>query len=261
MLHVTTARGILGWATWREAYESVMHSLDAGTELPPSQGSRILESLAHVEVVSVNGHLKVAAAPAVLARLPRAGLPVAVLCGGRSPQTERKLREAANANSARFIAVPSAAERHRPPRAFLVEAEDLAHLSRTATAAGIQFAELPPAWSLVHSVGNLDGYLSSLAWRHEPEPNLSATDFDVSSMRLARCNQRARAGASCGISRGGCLLTSNYETENGPLGRAGIGESILSCDLMDETASFTTCVTKQSQFLPLRRFQDCLDAS
>jgi hypothetical protein len=184
MLHVATARGMLGWAAWREAYESITKNSDDGTGLSPSQGTRILDNLAHVELVAVNNDLKLAVAPAVLALLPRLGLPTAVLCGGRSPQTERKLRDAAGGNSARLITAPSSPERQMQPRSFFVEAENVSHLARTAESAGIQFAEAPPAWSLAYGTADMESYLSSLAWRHEPEPSLSASEFAPDSMRF-----------------------------------------------------------------------------
>jgi len=193
MLHVITARGMLGWRTWREAYEAVAENADGVDAISPSQGSRILDNLAHVEVAIVSGDLKLAAAPAVMARLPRAGLPTAVLCGGRSPQTERKLREATIAHSTRLLTIPSAPERRRPPRSFFVEAEDVAHLARTAQAAGIQFAEVPPAWALANSIGSVESYLSSIIWRHEPTPNLPASEVDPVTLLLS-CNRVESGG-------------------------------------------------------------------
>ena len=114
LLHVITARGALSWSAWREAYESVAGTADERLGLPSGQASRMLDNLGHIEVASTNNELRLAAAPAMLSRLPRLGLPTAILSGGRSPQTERKLCEAADANAARVVVVPSAAERWRP---------------------------------------------------------------------------------------------------------------------------------------------------
>src|SRR5262249_42233144 len=158
MLHVTTARGILSWAAWREAYESVARNDGNEGALSLLQGARMLDNLAHIEVASVNGDLKVAVTPAVLAKLPRPGLPRAVLCGGRSPQTERKLRDSAAEGSGRFASTPSWPERQHPPRSFFVEAENDAALARIASAAGVRFADVPPSWLLANGAAGIEDY-------------------------------------------------------------------------------------------------------
>lgn len=184
MLHILTVRGVLSWTTWREAYDSVAGSAQETGFPPYNLAARQLDELGHIEIVSIGGEFKLAAAPAVLALLPRFGLPTAVLCGGRSPQTERKLREAAGANSARLIVFESRQERQMPPRSFFVEAEDISHLAGTAAAAGVQFAEILPAWSLVNAASDVDAYKQSLTWRHEPEANLQVSEFGLASLRF-----------------------------------------------------------------------------
>jgi hypothetical protein len=184
MLHVLTARGVLSWTAWREAYDSVAGNA-VETGLPPyNLAARQLDQLGHIEIVSMGGEFKLAAAPAVFVRLPRLGLPTAVLCGGRSPQTERKLRDAAAANSARLMVFESRLERQMSPRSFFVEGEDVSHLARTAAAAGVQFAEVHAAWSMVNAAGNIDSYAQSLTWRHEPEANLQVSEFSLTSLRF-----------------------------------------------------------------------------
>ncbi len=185
MLHVASARGVLSWGTWREAYDSVAASYSGLDLLPCNRAASQLDSLGHIEIAAVNGDVKIAAAPAVLSLLPRLGLPTGVLCGGRSPHTEAKLSEAAAANSARLIIYDSPKQRQKPPRAFFLEAEDVSHLSAAASAAGVYFASVHPAWSLVNASGNVDSYLNAIEWRHEPEPNLRASEFDIDSLRFA----------------------------------------------------------------------------
>src|SRR5262245_21284390 len=164
MLHVATARGVMSWRPWRDAYESLMQSAQSALRLSPVDGTRLLDSLGHVESCYLNGDFKVASTPGVLTRLPRTGLPVAVFCGRRSPQTERKLRDAATRERARFIVAPRDSARMNPPRAFFVEAENAKQMAAIAAAAGVQFAELPGSWCLVLAAADLDSYLSSLSW-------------------------------------------------------------------------------------------------
>jgi hypothetical protein len=184
MLHVSSARGILTWRAWRDAYDSVAANSGEGDLLPSNRAADQLDSLGHIEIASLNGELKVAAAPAVLALLPRLGLPTAVLCGGRSPHTESRLRKAAEANSARLIIFNSSQERQKAPRAFFLEAEDVEHLAAAASAAAVHFASIQPAWSLVNSAGSVESYLAGLSWRHEPEPNLNCSELDVDLLRF-----------------------------------------------------------------------------
>lgn len=191
MLHVSSARGILSWGVWKEAYDSVASSSGTTDLLPSYRAADQLDSLGHIEIAKSNGELKLAAAPAVLALLPRLGLPIAVLCGGRSPHTEARLRDAAAANSARLIIFSSPKERQMPPRSFFIEAEDVVHLKSAAGAASIQFADIQPAWSLAVAAGTLDSYLASLSWRQEPEPNINCSVFDIGSFRFGSRNQNA----------------------------------------------------------------------
>jgi len=194
MLHVATARGVLAWKDWRNAYESVMSRSADGLGVSAVHGARTLDNLAHIELTRENHDFKVAVAPAVLAMLPRSGLPIGVICGGRSPQTERKLFEAATANSALLKTVALTAGRNFAPRALFLESEDISNLRSTAHAVGIQFSPKPPAWLLAQGSADIDSYLSARSWRHEPEPALSSSEFALTSMRFESQCKRQQSG-------------------------------------------------------------------
>lgn len=184
-LHVVTARRMVDWSVWRETYESVMSFRQSSSNLSPSQGLMLLDNLGHLETCVLSGSLKIAAAPAVLARLPRAGLPTAVLCGGRSPQTEIKIEKSMSMGCSRLIISNDATEVQLSPRRFFVQGEEETDLIKTAGACGIHYAEVPPAWSLAHSTVDTEQYLASLTWRHEPEPELPAREFLTDEMTFS----------------------------------------------------------------------------
>ncbi len=192
MLHVITARGTVSWKTWNEALASVANSRALPPELSPALAARILDSLGHIEVTTSSSGTNMAAAPAVLAMLPRAGLPRAVLCGGRSPELERRLDDAAAYENARVIVVPPGPERLENPRSFILEADTPESLSAVARRIGVPFPNVPPAWALANCIAPVSDYIASLQWRNEEEPTIPASEFDPEALRFREPN-RTRA--------------------------------------------------------------------
>ena len=184
MLHVVTARGTLNWKTWNEALASIANSRGLPPELSPSMAARVLDSLAHIELNASHPGIILASAPAALALLPRAGLPQAVLCGGRSPELERRLDDAAAYESARFRIAAPGPERLETPRSFIIEADKTDALAAVARRLGVPFFTTPPAWALANAVGSVSAYRASLDLRHEAEPNIPASEFDPVALRF-----------------------------------------------------------------------------
>lgn len=177
LLHVITATERLEWSVWKNACASV----SAGASLSgmsPADCARILEQLGHAEIGPAGATFVISAAPAVLARLPRAGLPVAVLCGGRSPQTESRLRAAAAVHGTVLAVEAAAAPRLPAPRIFIITADDSDALARTASEAGVRYSPTPPAWALAATAGSLVEYVGALEWQYGPEPAIVAREFD-----------------------------------------------------------------------------------
>jgi len=178
LLHVVTARGTLSWQEWKDACWSVSGSLDFNG-LSPGAAARTLDELGHVEISSENGSVRLMAAPAVLVRLPKAGIAVGVLSGGRSPQASNRLAAAASEHGARMISRPHSAGRPETPAVFCVDAEDTRVLAAVAATAQIHFGDPPAAWSLAHAAGAVAAYLAGLSWRHAPEPALQGREFNA----------------------------------------------------------------------------------
>jgi len=185
MLHVVTARGTLSWAAWQNSLSSLANGQGLYQEFSPAEGLRILDCLAHIEVTTSSQGIILAAAPAFLAKLPRAGIPRAVLCGGRSPQSERSLADAATTAGCRFCAVASTPERRESPRPLLVEADAPGILSKVADAIGVAYSETPPAWAIANIAGSVQEYTNGLQRRSEPEPDIPARELDPATLRFA----------------------------------------------------------------------------
>src|ERR1051326_6481625 len=158
MLHVVTARGTLNWAAWQNSFSSLANGRVLSQELSPAEALRILDCLAHIEVIGPAHGMTLAAAPASLARLPIAGLPRAVLCGGRSPEAERSLAEAAASAGCRFSAIAPGPARRESPRTLLIEADSPAALAKVADTIGAAYAETPPAWGIANLSGSVQEY-------------------------------------------------------------------------------------------------------
>jgi hypothetical protein len=184
LLHVVTARGRIDWAEWKHACTSVAAGGNLG--MSPSDFLRAHEMLGHIELGFLGDSVLVCAAPAVLARLPSAGRPAAVLCGGRSPRTEEKVRAAAVAGGVTMTIEPPAAGRLPSARILRFSADEPAALSAAAVGAGITYAAIPPAWLLASAAGSVQGYLDRLDWRHGAEPEITALEIQPRTGRFTQ---------------------------------------------------------------------------
>lgn len=184
MLHVVTARGGVNWAAWHNSFSSLANGRVLLQELSPAEALRILSCLGHIEVTGPAHGMTLAAAPASLSRLPIAGLPRAVLCGGRSPEAERSLAEAAADAGCRFSAIAPGHAREQSPRTLFIEADSTAALAKVASTIGAVFAEIPPAWTIANLSGSVQEYRQTLAWRSEPEPPLQSRELDSATLRF-----------------------------------------------------------------------------
>jgi hypothetical protein len=205
LLHVVTAQGTLSWKEWKDACWSLSALLDFNG-LSPGGAARALDELGHVEIAAENGSVKVMAAPAVLVRLPKAGVAVGVLSGGRSPQASQRLAAAAAAHGAQFFPRPHLVTRPETPSVLCVEAEDAVILASIAVTAEIRFANTPPAWALAHAAGTIAAYIASLSWRHGPEPSLEGREFNPANGRFGPIQRGAQ----------GMRLIQYYPRANAP---------------------------------------------
>jgi len=120
-------------------------------------------------------------APATLVRLPILGLPQAILCGARGPQTVRQLEEEAAIDERVFKihATPQDTESRFTPRRILVEGQSARDLLLLAQRVGITYVDPPPAKGMLEFAASLDGYLSRCNWMVRPELSWVRRDFDL----------------------------------------------------------------------------------
>jgi hypothetical protein len=193
LLYVISAKSEITWSSFKEIFDSLYTSaahlgefdLDS---LPYRrlETMRAIEALGHCDFFFGGKGNKVCVTPPVLARLPFAGLPQAVLAGARSPQTVDQLAEFCSVfdGHVRLSIQHSVPDSVLIPSRIIVEAESARQLEDISEACAIRFSAEPPAWSISQFVGLLDDYLSSLDWSAGEEINWRRKDFDVSLLQF-----------------------------------------------------------------------------
>lgn len=191
LLYALSAKGDLSWRAFRSTFNSLAVHADVSGNvvIENSRFSRLatlkcLDELGHCDVAWAGGAARIMVAPPVLAALPLPGLPRAVVCGARAPQTLKDIREHVAGLS---VSAAVRAERHTPARGVApmrieIMAASADELGDIATSVGISYAPVPPAWQLAELSGSLDEYLSSLQWTEDPEINWPRSDFHAESI-------------------------------------------------------------------------------
>lgn len=185
LLYVLSSWGAARWSQFREAFDFIVkearnqrdHVDWAPSGFHPQVALRAISALGHCEIDTRDGRLQVLVAPPFLARLPRAGFPVAVLCGARAPQTVAEVTEAASKLSAK-VDVRRVLGPSLWPAAVLVQAEKTEILGAIAERLGIGFGECPSSWSLLSSSITIHKILENLEWKSVPPLDWKREAFD-----------------------------------------------------------------------------------
>jgi hypothetical protein len=167
--HDGQVRGPLGYLRWNAA--------------------RTLDALAHCDAALEVDDRKIVVAPAVLALLPRAGLPTAIFAGARTPNMLASIKAAARPLR-KSVAVTVQDTAHSfAPHTITVTADSLERLAQLSETLGYTFQEDPAAWVLADFSASLDDYLASLVWQEATEPNWRRSDFDPVQLRFGPPSQ------------------------------------------------------------------------
>jgi hypothetical protein len=205
LLFVLSARRTMSRSSFRDAYESLwlseMHLADEPLSMTLTRTIDALEALGHCERGS-GGELNVT--PASLAILPWPGLPRAVLCGARSPETLTSLRAAARRYRARVTSTPQGLPSSPVPSRIELSVEHTGDFDAVGAAAGCIVATQPPALSLASVSASLDDYLESLEWAPGTELDWPRSDFVPAKLRFDRWERY-----------GGDLRLSRYQHPDG----------------------------------------------
>lgn len=179
LLYAISARRDVAWSAFRATCDSLLTldpALSADMRGARSLAAAIGDSLGHWDLIATDdAPPRICIAPPVLARLPWPGLPRAVLCGARAPDTPEAVAAAAAQSDAtvKFRTTHS----YAPTRIEVTGASDT-QLAALADALMIPFAAEPPAWSLAIGSGRLDQYLDTLQWEPHTELNWPRQEFD-----------------------------------------------------------------------------------
>ena len=149
-----------------------------------TEAARLGDALGHWEAIDTSTARRIVVAPPVLARLPWPGLPRAVLCGSRSPDTVTEIQEVCE--SVGGLLLSSDPQRHHPYAATRLElsGESEEHMIALARELSIRYDRTPVAWSIARSSGSIDSYLDALQWEERGDLNWDRRDFDPEFLRF-----------------------------------------------------------------------------
>lgn len=197
LLFAVSAKTELSWPAFAELLDAVfVPDARVGTDVKHvrSAVAALGDSLAHWDIVPHEGTARVCVAPPALATLPRPGLPTAVLCGSRSPDTLPALAAACAGGRATVRSTPQRQSHPYAPTLIEVTTESHERIGEVANALRIHSTPVPAAWALAQACGFLGGYLESLSWGTGPDLNWLRRDFDPIAQRFTSERQDGGTG-------------------------------------------------------------------
>ena len=140
--------------------------------------------LGHWDAVHTGTDRRIAVAPPVLARLPWPGLPRAVLCGSRSPDTIGEVREVCA--SFNGLSLSASAQIHHPyaPMRLEISGESEEQLIAAGSELSVCYDPNPAAWAIAQASGTVEGYLEALAWEEREDLNWDRREFNPELLRF-----------------------------------------------------------------------------
>jgi hypothetical protein len=194
LLFAVTAAGSMSWPSFSRTYDALLSKPaspdDGGTGGYPGLRKRraraMLDALGHCEMVYRSGSSELAAAPALLARLPLRGLPKVVLTGARQPSTIPAVIDACRTTGGVSVLLDDPSGRADVPVPTRVELEAEADrlLEAVALQLGIPYLATPPAWLIACASAAVSDVVARLEWHTGPELNWIRKEFDPAALRL-----------------------------------------------------------------------------
>lgn len=187
LLFALTKWRSMTWSQFRRSVDSLYkreaHDED-GPAVPIVRWSalRQLDALAHIDFF--DEPLRAVTCQPTLARLPRAGLPTAVLCGSRAPQTVDEIRTATKSHpSARVASQRQVGVAWQPPTVISISAGSVETLNAIADGLGIPCPAGFPAFNIAQMMASVSDYVASREWRTGSPPNWVQASFDPECAR------------------------------------------------------------------------------
>lgn len=186
LLYAVSSRQAMPWTAFKAAIDATFVPTESADEMRyiRSAAAMVGDSLGHWDSTPDGQGLRVTIAPPVLARLPWRGMPRAVLCGSRSPETIGELVAACRKRHAAAVNVVSQSALHLyAPSRVEVFAQIDGGLEAVASELRVPYAVEPPAWALAHDCRAVSEYVESLTWQPDDHLDWPRRDFIV--QRLA----------------------------------------------------------------------------
>jgi hypothetical protein len=209
LLFAISARRQLSWRSFSEVLDEIfVPDGRVGTDVKQvrSAVAALGSSLGHWDVIPEGQSASIYIAPPAFAVLPRPGLPTAVLCGSRSPDT---LAVVTRAGKAAGVIVRQAAQEHLHSYAATrieITADSHDPLERLADMLSIGYSHQPAASALAIACGSITDYVAFLPWCTDADLNWLRRDFDPEHLRFVSRPE--------GATRDGLVLSA-YEHPSG----------------------------------------------
>lgn len=187
LLYAASAARDMAWATFKRIVDATCvpdGQLASEMRHVRTEAVDVGGVLGHWEVVHTGATRRIVVAPPVLARLPWPGLPRAVLCGSRSPDTITEISEVCD--SVGGLSLSISAQPHHPyaPARLELSGESEEQMIAAGRELSVRYDSTPVAWSIARASGSVDGYLSSLRWEEREDLNWERREFDPELLRF-----------------------------------------------------------------------------
>lgn len=197
MLYALSAWKEMSWSKFRQIFGQLFVQYLSDSEIGDG-GEHVLIARRHtVRMLEWLGHCdfdfnqvsnRVTIGPSILALIPMRGLPKAILCGARGPDTLTNLKNVCSTLPA-SVSVSEAKQDDAlsfVPKRVEVEADSLKVLKEVADSLGVNFSPTPPAWSILEYSASLQINLCKYEWVCADEINWPRRDFCLDSLRFVR---------------------------------------------------------------------------
>lgn len=142
------------------------------------------DSLGHWEVLHAGAARRIVVAPPALARLPWPGLPRAVMCGSRSPDTIAEIHEMCDSVDGLSLTMSAQLQHPYAPARLELTGESEGHLVAAGQELSVRYDPAPAAWSIAQASGSIESYLHALAWEERENLNWDRREFDPEQLRF-----------------------------------------------------------------------------
>ena len=193
LLFAISVRGRMTWAQFCEAVDllappSSRHLHENGGAATRRCLLQSLQALGHCDALYEEGNSTIVVTPPSACRLPKAGLPLAVLTGARYPQTKEQLIQATRkrGREGRLSILPYPGPLGLLPDTILIESDSEEAMTSFFADLQIPYSAIAPAWTMVNWSGTLSEFAEILDYRIPENLNYPRYDFCIQSLYFSR---------------------------------------------------------------------------